>query len=289
MQADMQFDAQRAIDMLREQLPRGMPYVVSTMLTRLAGRGRDQVKAAMPTAFDRPTPFTVRGVYIQRATNQSLSAAVFVPESQLERGKATSEYLRPGVFGTTSRQQKRTEYLLSRAGYLPPGWVTTPGYSVTDRIAALKNRSRDGGRGGGAGFAGFNYVDAYGNIFPSIYKQIVNVLQIKRAVDDRARGISQASQKRAKRMKVANEWFAVAPGTKVRSPTGRKLKPGVYRHVGPGGRQLQQVLRFVDRASYKKLLDFNEIVQKEVNRNIEQEFNAAWQLIRQRFAARGQP
>ncbi len=236
-----------------DQLPKAMPYVKAAMLTRLASGGRDEVKKQMPVDFDRPTPFTVRGVFYESAKKGSLGARVYVPESQDQAGKAQREYVRPGVAGTPKRRQKRTEFLLSRMGYLPAGWVTTPG-SSTEKLGMI---------------------DDFGNLKPRFYAQIVNVLQIKKADTKGARGISMRSQMRAKKMGVQFEWFAVVPGKNKLGRGGSWLPPGVYRRgdgKGKDGDTLHQILKFVRAAKYRPLLDFRGTVETYVVKNAQ----AAW-------------
>jgi hypothetical protein len=220
------------------------------MLTRLASGGRDAVQKQMPVDFDRPTAFTVRGVWLKAATRNRVESEVYIPESTLADGQMQREYFQPGVAGSPRRRQKRTEYLLSRLGFLPAGWVTTPG-SATGKLGMI---------------------DQYGNLRPRIYAQVINVLQLKRVESKRARGVSARSQERARKMGVQTEWFAVAPGKNAMGRSGSWLPPGVYRRAGRSGEDLQQILKFVKSASYRPRLDFDGIVREHV----EKESQAAW-------------
>lgn len=247
-----------------DALPKAMPYVKATMLTNLAAGGRDEVRKQMVVDFDKPTSFTLRGVWLKSATKGDPVAQVYVPESAEQGGKAAREYLQPGVAGSARRRQKRTEFLLSRMGYLPAGWVTTPGTST----------------------AKLGMIDQYGNLKPRIYAQIINVLQLKRSESKTARGISARSQARAKKMGVALEWFAVQPGKNRLGKGGSWLPPGVYRRAGRNGEDLQQILKFVKAAGYRPRLDFAGTVQGWTDKHAQAAWDAAMQSVAARFAAK---
>jgi hypothetical protein len=256
-------DIEGPMRLVRQELPKAVPYVKASMLTGLAGRIQDRVREAMPVAFDRPTPFTVRGVWVKSATTARPTAEVYFPESKDDRGLAKREYIRPGALGAPRRNQKRTEFLLTRVGVLPPGWVTTPGNSA----------------------ARHGYIDGFGNVKPRIYAQIVNVLKLKQALmGARAKGISAASQKRAQRMGVEAEFFAVPPGKNAMGRGGSWLPPGVYKRVGRSGDSLHQVLKFVQRATYRQRLDVEAIARKEIEASLQPEFERAFERVKARFA-----
>lgn len=229
-----------------------LPYVAAIVLTKLAGDAKSALVTKMPEVFDRPTDFTKRGVYTQSAAKSKLESFVFVPNSLDEQGKSAREYIRPGAQGSGGRRQKRTEYLLTRMGALPYGWVSTPGKGAT--------------------------LDAYGNIGGSVYKQIINVLQIR----GDAKPVSARSVKGAKRLGVASLFFVVAPGANKLAKNGGWLPPGVWKHLS-GGR-ITQILKFVRRASYKPRLDFEAVSAQSMNENILTRWNESAAVIAERFS-----
>lgn len=254
-------DVSNAKALFGDKMPKAMPYVKAAMLSRLGSGGRDAVQKQMPVDFDRPTSFTIRGVWFKSATKARMQADVYIPESQDAAGKAPREYMQPGVAGTPRRRQKRTEYLLSRMGYLPGGWVSVPGSSA----------------------AKLGMIDGFGNLKGRIYAQVVNVLQIKRADTKGARGISAASVKRAKKMGVQSEWFAVQPGKNTMGRKGSWLPPGVYRRAGRNGEELQQILKFVRTAGYRPRMDFAGTVRDYVVKNAQAAWNASASSVFQKF------
>lgn len=237
-----------------------LPFAAAKMLTAVAGDVQKHIAGQLPKAFDRPTPFTQRGVFVKSAEKRTLKAEVYFPESQPEQGKAKREYIRPGTQGASARAQKKTEFLLTRAGWLPAGWVTTPGRFIMN-----------------------GQLDGYGNMPGSYYKQIIRNLQIKY---NAIKPISAASQKRATRMQVDNEFFAVAPGLNKLAKGGGWLPPGVYKRTGPGGHKLLQYLKFVRKASYKVRLDVGAEAMVAVNANAQKRFDEAVQSIVDTYKAR---
>lgn len=221
-------------------LSREVPGIAARMLTEFARVGTTAIQTEMPRAFDRPTPFTVRRVSWKAAERTTLRSVVGIPESLEQSGKPTSEYMRPGVLGAARRNQKKTEFLLSKRGFLPPGWVMVPG-------SFLKNK-----------------LDGYGNVPGSYYKQVIRSLQIRESGDRYFKPVSKASQGRAARMGVASEFFAVGRGRNTLNKGGGWLPPGVYRRAGRRGDRLEQYFVFMPRASYEERLDMRKVVGDQV-------------------------
>jgi hypothetical protein len=244
----------RSMRRLRAELP----GVAARVLTEFARVGVEATQRAMPQAFDRPTPFTVKRVLFAPATKTDLRAATVIPDSNEAAGKPTSEYMRPGALGAARRNQKKTEFLLSRRGFLPTGWVMVPGSFMKDKK------------------------DGYGNVPGSYYKQVIRSLQIRQAGDRYSKGISKASQSRAARMGVSNEFFAVGQGRNTMNKGGGWLPPGVYRRAGRKGDRLDQYFVFMPRASYKKRLDMPRVVQAAVQAKAP----AVWQSVMRDVATR---
>lgn len=242
MKIEIQVDFKDVAKALREVAPKQVNFAMAKTLTALAQDGRDAIIKQMPVVFDRPTGFSLKAATFEKATPATQQSKVYFKESQAAAGKSINEHLRPGVLGTPARHQKKTEFLLTRLGDLPPGWVTVPGRAMPQ--------------------------DANGNMPGSYYKQIVNVLQLK--VGSRyasGRAVSDRSQAKAKRMKVASEIFCVAPGKNTMGKGGGWLPPGVWQHLP--GRKLRQMLKFVRKASYDMLLDVEKIVTEAVKTNAE--------------------
>lgn len=238
-----------------------VPYATATFLTRLAMASRGRIQKAMPQKFDRPTGFTVRRVSYSPASRNSLRAMVGIPDSPDQAGRATSEYMRPGALGASARHQKKSEYLLSVMGYLPPGWVMVPGSFMKGRL------------------------DGYGNVPGSYYKQVIRDLQIK-TTKGPPKPRFGAAQRRAARMGVTAEFFAVGRGRNTLNKGGGWLPPGVYRRTGRRGDKLEQYFVFVPRAKYEKRLDIRDEVVETYREQGPSLWRASVVSVRARFAAR---
>lgn len=234
-----------------------LPGVAARMLTEFARVGVDATQRAMPQAFDRPTPFTVKRVLFAPASKTDLRSATVIPESEEAAGKQTSEYMRPGALGAAQRNQKKTEYLLSAMGYLPPGWVMVPG-------SYMKGRK-----------------DIYGNVPGSYYKQVIRDLLIK-TTKGPPKPRFKSAVARASRMGVASEFFAVGQGRNTLAKGGGWLPPGVYRRAGRKGDRLEQYFVFMPRASYKKRLNMPQVVLDAVQAKAP----AVWQSVMRDVATR---
>jgi hypothetical protein len=257
----MKFDStihyRLAADALQVDAPRMLPYVVATLTTKLAQDIKPAVQAEMPRVFDRPVDFTLRGVAVKAATKATMTAEVYVPDSDSFE-QAKRHYLRPGVYGAYKRSQKKTEFLLKRTGFLPASWVTTPGKGAK--------------------------LDSHGNLSGRIYAQIINVLQIKAAVVG-GRASAERARKSAARLKVAALYFAVAPGANKLGKGGGWLPPGVWKHL-PGGK-ITQILKFVKAAGYTPKLSLAKVGRDVVRKQIGTRWRESVSLIKERFDKRG--
>lgn len=259
---EFKIDSKQVSDALSDAARSQMPFVKAKMLTALAKGMQERLKSRLPQVFDRPTPFTQRGVFIKPADKTTQVAEVFFPESQEDAGRATREYIRPGAQGTSARRQKKTEYVLSRMGFLPAGWVTVPGSFY---------------KGGGK-------LDQYGNINGSTYKNIIRGLGMTTSL--KPRPLSGRAQKRVAAMGVESEYFAVGTGTNKLGKNGGWLPGGVYKRTGPGGRKLAQYLLFVRKASYKQRLNLRTEAKAYIDTAAQGAFDDAVALVRDKFKAR---
>jgi hypothetical protein len=239
-----------------------LPYVAATFLTRVAKRAEYDLAMGISRAFKDPTPYTRARVRSTQASKNALRAMVGIPDSPEQSGRSTSEYMRPGALGTPSRHQKKSEYLLSSMGYLPPGWVMVPGSYMKGRL------------------------DGYGNVPGSYYKQIIRDLQIKNTKGPPKPRFG-AAQRRAERMGVGAEFFAVGRGRNTLNKGGGWLPPGVYRRVGRKGEALQQYFVFVPRAKYEKRLDLPMVARETLKLDGPALWKQSMADVAARFATRG--
>ena len=262
MEIELKIDYKQVSDALSEVARKDAAFVLASGITKVGQAVQAHFKARLPQVFDRPTPFTQRGVYLERAEKARPTATVYFPDSSENSGRNEREYIRPGAQGASARNQKKTEKLLTRTGVLPVGWVTVPGsYFKAGRL------------------------DRYGNISGAYYKQIIDALKLKSTALS-PRTVSERSRKRVEKMGVDAEFFAVTTGTNKLGRHGGWLPAGVYRRTGPGGRQLLQYLLFVRKATYRKRFDVQAEAQTAVNASAPKAFADAVDSVLTRFRSR---
>jgi hypothetical protein len=248
MKLDIRIDHRHITDKLAGYAQGQARFLVSNTLNGVAFDIKNHIQKTLPIAFDRPTRYTLNSLAVEKSQKDTLKAEVIFKDSQAEQGKAAREYIRPGALGASKRNQKRSEYLLTRNGVLPAGWVLTAGKFLAGKL------------------------DGYGNVPGSYYKQVINLLQLKRIETDRARNQSLASQKRAAKMGVSDEFFAVQPGKNNLARNGGWLPPGIWKRTGRKGEKPVQYFKFVKKASYKVRLD----IDKEARGIVQASAQANW-------------
>lgn len=168
------------------ELPRALNFT--------AAETRKALVTEMERVFDRPTRWTLNGMFIERATADNPTAAVFFKEFA-SKGLPAGKYLRAEIEGGT-RRAKRSERALAMAGLLG-----NKGFWVPARGAPL---------------------DAYGNIPGPVMVRILAELKAFGEVGYVANKTA-ASAKRNKRYRQST-YFVPQPGS--------SLAPGVWQRVG---------------------------------------------------------
>lgn len=140
--------AEKKVEMVKRQ----MPFIIASTLTAVAKDGQAAGVNEIKFSFDKPTPFTQRGVAITPARKTNLIAQVFVKDRQAEylarqetggvRSTTTGERIQPpvqirtNVFGNIPRGAIKREIAKprtftvgraeSRRSGLPPGIYQRP-------------------------------------------------------------------------------------------------------------------------------------------------------------------
>lgn len=123
-------------------------FAASVALTRTAGKVRDAMPDVMDRELDRPTPFTKRGMFVQRATPATLTATVGFMDRQ-------AGYLKYQIAGGTRTPTARGiklpgNIVLNSFGNIPKGMIDklkqsaqdgTLGRGIAGRLG-LKNRRK---------------------------------------------------------------------------------------------------------------------------------------------------
>jgi hypothetical protein len=177
-----QWDSRQVATALAALAPRQWAFATAIALTRTAHHVKDAESAAMRTAFDRPTPFTLNSLYLQSATRDRQEARVWFKDFA-PKGTAAGKYLMPQVHGG-QRSDTRFERSLQRAGLLPKGKQLVPASGAPR--------------------------DAFGNVQRGMYTRILSQL---RASADPAQNTRRRRQTRRQRAR-GGTFFYGNPGGK---------------------------------------------------------------------------
>lgn len=238
-----------------QELPRQMKFATALALTRTAQRVRDAEVAEMRDVFDRPTPFTLRSVYMKRATPAEPVAEVGISSDSGGFRPATS-WLRWQVYGGL-RRQTGYERLLTSAGAMRSDDRAVPG-----RFARL---------------------DAFGNISRGQLVQILSQLRIDSSTGSTRKLVqfdfNDTKKLRNQKKGKIRSAYRRAGGQFVAFPNGRgKLLPGIYlvRNTAFGRTDPKPILIFVSKAEYEaERFDFHYVANVAVQRHLQTELDAA--------------
>jgi hypothetical protein len=240
MQISVRFDTER----LKQDLKREQQRVASASrraVYELAHRGVANIREAMQTTFDRPTPFVLRGVYVAPRRDQNSADVAY---REFGAGTTTEKVLRAQVEGG-ARRLKRFERLIG----LPAGRIAVPG-----KWAEL---------------------DQYGNISGGQITRILSALRMfgeQGYLANRTRRSEMARYRRALRGKASapSEYFIVRPGAE-----RAQLWPGIYRVAQDMGGAPLLVIAFVRAAQYRPRFAPARIVAQTVARDAAQVWDLA--------------
>lgn len=101
-----------------------LPFAVALAATRTAQKVRSNEIAVMRKRFDRPTPWTLRSLYLRAATKAEPEAVVWFKD-WAPKGAPAGKYLIPEVYGGP-RSTKGLERALAGRGWLRPGQYLVP-------------------------------------------------------------------------------------------------------------------------------------------------------------------
>lgn len=119
----------RQMQNLRKQIR----YATAVALTRTAQDARAEIPAALDRALDRPTPFTKRGTFVQRATPSTLTAMVGFRPKQ-------AEYMRYQIEGGVRRPHRRALKLPASIGLNAYGNI--PRSAISKLVSVAQRESK---------------------------------------------------------------------------------------------------------------------------------------------------
>lgn len=228
-----------------------LPYAMSLAMNASVDKAKDGMRAEMTRVFDRPTPYTLGGVYGVYSTKRRLVAQLKLKDNREDvslltpgasnKGSPAALYLGPQIEGG-ARQHKRLEAALTANGLLPPGMFAVP----------AKNAP----------------LDAYGNVPTSFVIRMLSDLRSFREAGSPAN--RPAGRRRGWR---ATNYFFSVPDPRSRRKNAH-LRPGIYWHM-PGG-LLNMVYVYVKSVAYPKRFDFYGVGEKLLRAEFPKQFPAAW-------------
>lgn len=224
-----------------------VPFAASKALNKTAQAVKANIIDEMTNVFDRPTPYTLRSLYLKPSTKKNLQAVVWLKDSY-DKGIPATKYLWPEIFGG-GRDLKRFEEALRRTGVLPNGMIIVP-----------------------PRFGAPDTLDAYGNIKRSL---IVQMLSYFRAFGQQGYTANTTDKRKARLEKGSKriqgfEYF-VSGGKGTITSTGKQqhLPPGIYRrstgYWSAWGSPIKPILMFVKKPTYSQRLPFFETGKKTIN------------------------
>lgn len=182
--------------MLRDLGQNQVPFATVVALTRAAQGVKADLVQGMAAAFDRPTRWTLGGLFVEPATKAKPEANVHFKDDG-QGDVPAGRYLKAQILGG-KRVLKSHERLLA----LRPGYIVVPG----------KWAERD----------------AHGNVNMGQMRALMAHLNIRRTVSSPGRATT-----RRKGVYRRNSWFIVPIGrTKASHPDTYHLPPGIYQ-TGP--------------------------------------------------------
>lgn len=114
-----------AVPLMLQRLERQqMPYILALTATRLAQRVKAGSIQVMKQRLDRPTPTTLKSLFVKMATKRNPAAQVYFKDAW-GSGIPADTYLRPAVHGG-ARPHKRFEKALQARGLMRAGQFAVP-------------------------------------------------------------------------------------------------------------------------------------------------------------------
>jgi len=195
-----------------------IPFASSLALNNLAKDVRDNYRAEMKQRFRNPVPFTLNGMYIKASSKTNLYVEVGLKEFAT-KGNPTSKYLLPQIQGGKP-YMTRFQKALRLKGILAPGEIAIPTQSDY-----LKR-------------------NAYGNVMPSQYTEILYSLQAFR--DSSA----FTYRREAKRVRAARQYKART--TAAFNSSRNRYFPGIYLEDETARQEIDSALFWITRQSNLK-------------------------------------
>lgn len=229
-----------------------IPYALQNAVNATLRDARVAVQDEMRRVFDRPTPITLKSVYVNYSRDKrnidasiglinpadvtgDISTGEFIPHKRQDF--QTPPWLVPEIQGG-GRDMKTFEMVLRVRGILPPGMQVVP--------------ARDA------------WLDQYGNVPRQEIAQILSSLE---AFQETGFAMNRTRRSRGS---VKTRYF-------VMRRAGRPI--GIWERLDnrPGSHNTKAVLMFVGLATYKSRLNFNAVILRTISARFGYNYQRAYQ------------
>lgn len=220
---------------------RQLPFATALALTDVAKGTQTDLQAEMAKVFDRPVPYTLRGVYAMPATKARPTAGVFFRDFA-GKGVPAGRYLKPQIQGG-GRAMKSTERKVNKL-YGLGGLYLVPGRSMPK--------------------------DAYGNPNPGLRNAIMSQIG--------AYAPKEGSTRKRKTKHGDKRFVLVRPGSNEAANRGNRvsLKPGIYQVFGAGLHERVKPMYLISKQpQYQKRFDFFGVANRSMRDRARPAFHKA--------------
>lgn len=230
------------------QMTKQFNFATAKALTEVAQLVKVGLESELKSKLDRPTPFTMKSLFIKPATRQKLEAFTGLKNASMAKSSgAAADIFKQHFFGG-ARNYKRMEGAFKRNGMLKDGQIIVPGKAAE--------------------------LDAYGNLKKSL---IVTLLSYFKAFGEqgyKANATDESKRRRAKFTKVKRTsiagkkyksiggvvyFYSAGPGLANKRP--QHLPAGIWQKKGIHGVDVSPVLLFVKPGVYSQRFDLEELAK----------------------------
>lgn len=262
-------DAKNSVEFVQKYLlgfEKQIPFVARDAINNTAFDIKEALEKNIEDVFDRPTPWTMKSVYLRKADKHNLEAIVWLKRREVKGiSGGLPSHLTAQVFGG-QREYKPFEMALYSAGILKSGLEVTPGGAAP--------------------------IDRYGNMTSGIIRQMMNYFNARRnpgymagynfgMTAEEKEKMRQGSKlkkdgTKKKTHKDGMEFFIIGGKNQLTTASRHKLKPGIWMRVFTAkGPVIHPVMMFVKKGNYRKRFDFFGIADQVAEAVFERNFAAA--------------
>jgi hypothetical protein len=229
-----------------------MPSIAARTITSLAYDAKKEVEGWLPRLLDRPTPYTMKSLFVFQAERNDLRAAVAFKTESGKLGRHMMDSVKPSrsmqaqVFGGR-RQLKKSEQTLRSNG------ITSASRPYLIPAIGAKR-------------------DRYGNVTGAFMNKVL-FQGVK--MGSASQGYHVPLNGRTKDSSKKNQYFVM------RRRFGQ-VPVGIFKNMGKSQPPLP-VFLFSAKADYKPRVPFYAIAQAVINRNWRKRFDESYEIVAAKY------